>query len=194
MLATGDWIWMQDFSLVCSIKNPASVSIGESMPDSKNKRHIRFVILVAAVVAMDQLVKALIIKAVPAYQTVSVIPGFFNLTHIYNTGGAFGFLSGNTSSYQQLFFLTASIVAVFLILYLYSQTPPNYKFLGIGFSLILGGALGNLADRIRIGKVVDFLDFHIMDLHWPSFNIADSAITIGIFIFLYHLLFKKIPI
>jgi signal peptidase II len=164
------------------------------MPGSNKKRHIRFVLLAVAIVAMDQLVKALIVATVPAYQTISVIPGFFNLTHIYNTGGAFGFLSGNTSSYQQIFFLTASLVAVGLILYLYSQTPPNQIFLEIGFSLILGGALGNISDRIRLGKVVDFLDFHIMDLHWPSFNIADSAITIGIFIFIYHLLFKKIPI
>lgn len=164
------------------------------MPGSNKKNYTRFVILAVAVVAMDQLVKALIVATVPAYQTISVIPGFFNLTHIYNTGGAFGFLSGNTSGYQQLFFLAASFVAAGLILYLYAQTPPDQIFLEIGFSLILGGALGNIADRVRIGKVVDFLDFHVMDLHWPSFNIADSAITLGIFIFIYHLLFKKIPI
>jgi signal peptidase II len=163
------------------------------MSGSKKKRPARLIIIASAVVALDQLVKALIVSNVPAYQTISVIPGFFNLTHIYNTGGAFGFLSGNISGYQQIFFLTASIVAVCLILYLYSKTPPHYFFLEIGFSLILGGALGNIADRIRIGKVVDFLDFHIMGLHWPSFNIADSAITIGILIFVYHLLFKKMP-
>ena len=164
------------------------------MLDSKKKRHARFIIIAAAVVALDQLIKMLIVSIVPAYQTISVIPGFFNLTHIYNTGGAFGFLSGNISAYQQIFFLTASLVAVCMILYLYSKTPPNHIFLEIGFSLILGGALGNIADRIRIGKVVDFLDFHIMGLHWPSFNIADSAITMGILIFVYHLLFKKIPV
>jgi signal peptidase II len=163
------------------------------MTDSKKKRAARLIIPAAAVVALDQLTKTIIVSTIPAYQMVSVIPGFFNLTHIYNTGGAFGFLSGNSTGYQQLFFLAASFVAVCLILYLYSKTPPNQIFLGIGFSFILGGALGNIADRVRIGKVVDFLDFHMMGFHWPSFNIADSAITTGILIFVYHLLFKKMP-
>lgn len=147
----------------------------------------------AAVAILDQLVKAVIVSTIPAYQTISVIPGFFNLTHIYNTGGAFGFLSGSSSGYQQLFFLAASLAAVCIILYLYIKMPSGHFFLEIGFALILGGALGNIADRLRIGKVVDFLDFHILGLHWPSFNIADSAITTGILIFVYHLLFNKMP-
>jgi signal peptidase II len=163
------------------------------MPDSKKKRAARLIIPAAAVVAMDQLTKTIIVSTIPAYQAVSVIPGFFNLTHIYNTGGAFGFLSGNSTGYRQIFFLAASLVAVCLILYLYSKTPSNRIFLGIGFSFILGGALGNISDRVRIGKVVDFLDFHMMGFHWPSFNVADSAITTGILIFVYHLLFKKMP-
>jgi signal peptidase II len=157
------------------------------------KNYAGLILLAGILVALDQLVKALIVSTIPAYHTISVIPGFFNLTHIYNTGGAFGFLSGNGSGYQQIFFLAASLVAVCLVLYVYSRTPPSQILLKIGLSLILGGALGNIADRIRIGKVVDFLDFHIMGLHWPSFNIADSAITIGILIFVYHLLFKKMP-
>ena len=89
--------------------------------------------------------------------------------------------------------ISASVAAAGLILYFYEKTPPDQSFLKIGFSLILGGAAGNVVDRIRIGKVLDFLDFHLMGLHWPSFNIADSAITVGMMIFIYHLLFKKMP-
>jgi signal peptidase II len=163
------------------------------MSDSHKKSHVTFIVLAGAVVALDQLVKAIIVAKIPAYHSVSVIPGFFNVTHIYNTGGAFGFLSGNSSGFRQIFFLAASIVAVGVILYLYRKTPPHQLFLEIGFSLILGGAAGNILDRIRVGKVVDFLDFHIMGLHWPSFNIADSAITLGMLIFVYHLLFNKLP-
>ena len=80
-----------------------------------------------------------------------------------------------------------------MIVYLYLKTPQDYLFLRSGLTLILGGAAGNVVDRIRLGKVVDFLDLHINDLHWPAFNIADSAITVGIFIFGFHLLFKKMP-
>jgi signal peptidase II len=80
-----------------------------------------------------------------------------------------------------------------VIFLLYKNTPKTHSLLAAGFALIFGGAAGNLIDRIRFGKVVDFLDFYIGNLHWPAFNIADSAITIGIAIFIFHILFKKMP-
>jgi signal peptidase II len=161
--------------------------------DFSKKRHLRFILVAGIIVGLDQLTKALVVANIPAYHTVSVISGFFNLTRIYNTGGAFGFLSGHPSGIQQVLFLTASILATGLILFLYGKTPPGQAALEFGFSLILGGAAGNVIDRIRIGKVIDFLDFHIMGLHWPAFNVADSAITLGMLIFIYHLLFNKLP-
>ena len=149
--------------------------------------------LAAVVVILDQAIKLLVVSKIPAYDSLVVIPGFFDLTHIYNTGGAFGFLAGKSSLFRHLFFLTASVLAMAMIVYLYLQTPQDYLFLRSSLALILGGAVGNVIDRIRLGKVVDFLDFHIQDLHWPAFNIADSAITVGILIFVFHLLFKKMP-
>jgi signal peptidase II len=84
-------------------------------------------------------------------------------------------------------------VAVGLIFYFYKKTPTEHSWLTAAFALIFGGAIGNLIDRIRFGMVIDFLDFYVGNLHWPAFNIADSAISIGIGIFLYHLIFKKMP-
>ena len=153
-----------------------------------------FLIGIAALVAiLDQAAKLLVVDRIPAYGTIAVIPGFFDLTHIYNTGGAFGFLAGKSSLFRHLFFLTASVIAMGMIVYLYLKMPRDYLFLRGGLTMILGGAMGNVIDRIRLGKVVDFIDLHVHDLHWPAFNIADSAITVGILIFVYHLLFKKIP-
>ena len=153
-----------------------------------------FLISIAALVAiLDQAIKLLVLAKIPAYGSIVVIPGFFDLTHIYNTGGAFGFLAGKSSLFRHLFFLTASAIAMGMIVYLYLKTPREFLFLRSGLALILGGAVGNVIDRIRLGKVVDFLDLYVKDLHWPAFNIADSAITVGILIFIYHLLFKKMP-
>ncbi|MEK6196146.1 MAG: signal peptidase II [Deltaproteobacteria bacterium] len=153
-----------------------------------------FLISIAALVAiLDQAIKLLVLAKIPAYGSIVVIPGFFDLTHIYNTGGAFGFLAGKSSLFRHLFFLTASAIAMGMIVYLYLKTPREFLFLRSGLAMILGGAVGNVIDRIRLGKVVDFLDLYVKDLHWPAFNIADSAITVGILIFIYHLLLKKMP-
>lgn len=160
----------------------------------ETKNNYVFLISIAAlVVILDQAIKLLVVARIPAYGSIVVIPGFFNLTHIYNTGGAFGFLAGKSSLVRHLFFLTASLIAMGMIVYLYLKTPREYLFLRSALAMILGGAVGNVIDRIRLGKVVDFLDLHAKELHWPAFNIADSAITVGILIFIYHLIFKKIP-
>lgn len=165
--------------------------VGSPLSVFTRNRYAKLLMIAGTVCIVDQLVKALIVLTIPAYQTITVIPGFFNLTHIYNPGGAFGFLSESPSELRHLFFLIASIAAMGLILILYAKTPAGQGFLETGLSLIMGGAIGNVLDRIRIGKVIDFLDLYIKNLHWPAFNIADSAITIGIGLFIYHLLFKE---
>jgi signal peptidase II len=145
------------------------------------------------VVAVDQITKTLILNYLPLYRSVSVIPGFFNLTHIQNPGIAFGFLANQSSYLRHIIFLCVSFLAVCLILWFYTKTPQTHPVLATGFAIIFGGAIGNLIDRVRLGKVVDFLDFYLADLHWPAFNIAYSAISIGVAIFAFHLLFKKMP-
>ncbi len=145
------------------------------------------------IVLSDQITKALILKSMPLYHSVTVIPGFFNITHIHNPGGAFGFLANQSSNLRTIVFLLISSLAVGLIFWFYKQTPKTHPWLANAFAMIFGGAIGNLIDRIRFGKVVDFLDFYLGNLHWPAFNIADSAIVIGITVFVIHLLFKKLP-
>lgn len=164
---------------------------GGSLSRIFENRYAKLLMIAGAVCVVDQFSKALIVATIPVYQTIEVIPGFFNLTHIYNPGGAFGFLSGNPSELRHVFFLISSVVAMGLILFLYAKTPPGQRLLEFGLSLIMGGAVGNIIDRFRLGKVIDFLDIYVKNIHWPAFNVADSAITIGIGLFIYHLLFKE---
>ena len=153
----------------------------------------RLIVISGVLVLLDQVTKMMITYYLQPYHSLTVIPGFFNLTHIYNPGGAFGFLADSDPMLRKVIFLFVSLLAVGLILWYYMKTPSSYLFLSSAFAMIFGGAIGNLVDRIRLGKVVDFLDFYVGTFHWPAFNVADSAITIGIGIFILHLLFKKIP-
>lgn len=156
-------------------------------------RYSRLAGIAGAIIMIDQATKAVILKQLPLYHSIAVVPGFFNLTHIHNPGGAFGFMSQQSSQVRNLLFLFISSLAICFIFYFYKNTPKTHPLLAAGFALILGGAFGNLIDRVRFGKVVDFLDFYIGNYHWPAFNVADSAITVGVGIFLIHLLFKKMP-
>ena len=158
-----------------------------------NLKYVKLAGIAGIIVIVDQITKAVIITKLPAYHSISVIPGFFNITHIRNPGGAFGFLANHGSEWLSIFFLFVSVSAVFLIIYLYKNTPKTYPLLATGLAMIFGGAIGNLIDRIRFGEVVDFIDCYIGTMHWPAFNVADSMISIGIAIFIIHLLFKKLP-
>ena len=146
-----------------------------------------------SVLMLDLITKALVLARLPLGKSVPVIPGFFDITHVHNPGGAFGFLAGMSAEFRGLLFIAVSLLAAGLIVYFYWQTPPGQRLLAFGLALVFGGAVGNLVDRIRFGIVVDFLDVYVGDLHWPAFNVADSAITIGVFIFAFHLLFQKDP-
>jgi len=156
-------------------------------------KYLKLAVIAGFVIIFDQITKAVIQNTVPLYHSIEVIPGFFSITHIHNPGGAFGFMANKSSGLRNLIFLFLSSSAICLIFYLYKNTPKKYSLLSACFALILGGALGNLIDRIRFGEVVDFLDFYIGNYHWPAFNVADSAITVGIAIYLFHLIFKKMP-
>ncbi len=156
-------------------------------------KYQKLVIIAGIVVFLDQITKIAIIKMITQYHSISVIPGLFNLTHVYNPGGAFGFAANQSATVRIILFLVVSTFALGFILYFYVNTPETHPMLAAGFSLIFGGAIGNLVDRIRLGAVVDFLDIHIKGMHWPAFNVADSAISIGMVIFIFHILFKKMP-
>ncbi len=147
----------------------------------------------ALTVAADQITKWLITVNLSVYEQVPVIPKFFNLIYIHNPGGAFGVFAENNSGISTWLFILIAFAAMGLIVYLYRQTAPEYPVLSAGFALIFGGAAGNLIDRLRLGEVIDFLDFYIGHWHWPAFNVADSAISMGMVIFGYYILFRKVP-
>jgi signal peptidase II len=114
------------------------------------------------------------------YQRIEVIHGFFNLVHVRNTGGAFGIFGGEGGGVGSLFFVVVSVVAIGSILILLIRLKEDEKIISLSLSFILSGAVGNLIDRLWHGEVVDFLDFYVSSYHWPAFNIADSAICVGI--------------
>jgi signal peptidase II len=154
---------------------------------------LRLLTVSGIAVILDQLTKLAVVSRIEFGKDIPVIPGFFNLTHVLNSGGAFGMFAQSSDWVRVLFFLVFSFIAVGVILYLYVGIPETHPMLGNGLSMIFGGALGNLIDRVRMGKVVDFLDVYVGNWHWPAFNIADSAICIGVGIFVYHILFNKMP-
>ncbi len=144
----------------------------------------RALLLAAAVVITDQLTKLWVIAVFRLYETKEVIPGIFNLTYLTNTGAAFGFLAGEETIWRQAFFVGAICVALLVIAFTYKDLKQQSTLSAYSLSLIGGGAVGNLIDRLRLGAVTDFLDFYYKSHHWPAFNVADSAITVGVCLFL----------
>jgi len=136
------------------------------------------------VVGFDQLTKVWVVKSFQLYESLDVIPGFFSLTYLTNKGAAFGFLAGVTSVWRHYFFLILVSVALVLIVIAWFRMRNDHRFYGPALALIAGGAIGNAIDRIRLGAVVDFLDFYVAGHHWPAFNVADSAICVGVALFL----------
>jgi len=136
------------------------------------------------VVGFDQLTKVWVVKSFQLYESLDVIPGFFSLTYLTNKGAAFGFLAGVTSAWRHYFFLILASVALVLIVIAWFRMRNDHRFYGPALALIAGGAIGNVIDRIRLGAVVDFLDFYVAGHHWPAFNVADSAICVGVALFL----------
>lgn len=136
----------------------------------------RWLGLSAAVIAIDQITKHAAVAALAGRAPLEVT-SFFNLLLVYNRGAAFSFLAG-AGGWQREFFTGIALVASFWIIWLLRRHPQQTLFC-LALALILGGAIGNVIDRLMIGAVVDFLDFHALGWHWPAFNVADSAITGG---------------
>ena len=135
-----------------------------------------YVLIAVAVFALDQWTKLLAVRHLA--QASVHLTGFLNLVLVYNRGAAFGFLS-NADGWQNAFFIAVAVVIVAAIMVFLIRGGRRDRLTAIALMLILGGAAGNLADRVRLGEVVDFIDFHIGAWHWYTFNLADSAITIG---------------
>lgn len=150
---------------------------------------MRFCILIVLVIILDQLSKLWIVGNFSLYESQQVISGFFNLTYLTNTGAAFGILAGKATWWRQAFFIGVAVVALGFIIYMYRRLKDESVWYEVALAFIAGGAIGNLIDRVRLGSVVDFLDVYVGRHHWPAFNIADSAITVGVTILLVMNLF-----
>jgi signal peptidase II len=155
---------------------------------SKTKR---VVVLLAVIVAFDQLTKFIVDRNMPLHHSIPVIDHLFSLTYIRNTGAAFGFLAGSAAAFRLPFLIVFSLVAIGFVVAMLRRLPERETGLVIALAFILGGAIGNLIDRFAYGEVIDFLDFYWSGYHWPAFNVADSFITMGVGITVFYLIKAK---
>jgi signal peptidase II len=143
------------------------------------------------ILALDRLTKAVIDRTMPLHHSISVVDGLFSLTYVRNTGAAFGIFAGSHQAFRLPFLVIVSIIAIGVIVVMLRRLHEKETGLITALAFILGGAIGNLIDRILYGEVVDFLDFYWSNYHWPAFNLADSFITIGVAITLFFLMRAK---
>jgi signal peptidase II len=152
---------------------------------------VSFYVIAVTITLLDQISKFYVQGTLRLGQVVPVIPGVFNLTYVLNPGAAFGFLSGAPAAIRHPLFTAISIFAVLFIIYYRTRHRQMRLLPSVGLACILGGAAGNLIDRLRFGMVVDFLDFYYGAYHWPAFNVADSAITIGVGLMILEMLTER---
>lgn len=148
-------------------------------------------LIAAAVIALDRLTKWLVTQRLPLMQDVPIIPGFFQLSHWENTGAAFSLFADSASHWRTAGLIAFSLSAVAIVSFLIWKSGERLTAVSVALSLVLGGALGNLWDRVAKGTVTDFLDFYLGSHHWPPFNVADSAIVVGAILLAWTILFGK---
>jgi len=146
---------------------------------------------VGFVVLLDVVTKAYIVATLFLHESFAVIEGFFNITYVRNPGAAFGFLAGTSPGFRFFFFIAITLAVIGMILYYIWKSHDKEIFETFSLSLILSGALGNMIDRVRFGEVIDFIDVHVGSYHWPAFNVADSAISVGAAFLIFSLLRHK---
>jgi signal peptidase II len=147
--------------------------------------------IMAIVLLLDQYTKHFVDTHIRRHEIITIIPGFFNLTNVRNPGAAFGILSGMLEAWRSVFFVSVTLTALIVIAILIRKTQD--RLLVFAFSLIAGGAVGNVIDRVRYGEVVDFIQWYVKSYYWPSFNVADSAISIGVGLLAIDMMFLKKP-
>ncbi|BEU02137.1 lipoprotein signal peptidase [Agarivorans sp. OAG1] len=149
----------------------------DAVVSKTNSTGLRWLWLSVVVFIVDQVTKFAIAKTFDLYESVAVTP-FFNLVSVRNYGAAFSFLS-DAGGWQRWFFTAIALFVSGLLVWWMKKTPAEQKWPAIAYALVLGGAIGNVFDRVVFGYVIDFLDFYVGSYHWPSFNVADSAICVG---------------
>ncbi len=152
-----------------------------------------YVLLVIFIILLDRWTKWLVDTRLLLNQTIQVIDGFLNITYVQNTGVAFGILDAVQSSMKSSILALLTIGAIVAVLVYTWRTPLSHKLMQLALSLILAGAVGNLYDRIRYGYVIDFIELYFRTYRWPSFNVADSAITTGVALLAIEMFRKEQP-
>lgn len=156
------------------------------------KKAIFFFVSILLIVILDQWTKFLILDHFDYGESVVLIQNFFSLTYVRNTGAAFGFLANANPAFRVPFFMAVPIIAMVILGFLYRDLPKDSRWKSLALGMVTGGAIGNLIDRVRLGFVVDFLDFHYKtDYYFPAFNVADMAICIGVGILLLSTFERK---
>lgn len=150
-------------------------------------------LIALTVIALDRLTKWTIARRLSLHGSITVIPGFFRIIHTENPGAAFGIFADSPSPWKVAMLIAFSIVALVIVSTLLWKSSHTLTSTGIGLSLILGGAIGNLWDRIVSRHVVDFLLFYVGRYQWPAFNVADSAIVVGACLLVFEIVFAKAP-
>src|SRR5882672_3558391 len=145
------------------------------------------------VVLLDRLAKLAVERKIPLHDGIQIIPGFFRLTHLENRGAAFGLFADSPSQWKVAILVLFSVVALVVVSVLLWKSSHAMSTTGVGLALILGGAIGNLWDRLAAGHVTDFLLFYIGTYQWPAFNVADSAIVVGAGLLVFEILCTKTP-
>jgi signal peptidase II len=153
-----------------------------------SKRWIGWLVLALIVIVLDQLSKLMVVASF-AYGEGLIVTSYFNLVHVLNHGAAFSFLAGAGGWQRWFFTVLAAVISVWLIVMIRRHQREFMQ--PLAFALILGGAIGNVIDRVRIGAVIDYLDFHAAGYHFPAFNLADSAITLGVILMLLQQLLES---
>jgi signal peptidase II len=151
---------------------------------------MRHLVIAATVLLLDRFTKWLVIRNIAVEDSISVIPGLFRLTHLENPGAAFSIFAESASPYRTALLIVISLAALAVVALLLWTRRSSFSATTVALALIMGGALGNLWDRVTDGKVTDFLDFYIGAHHWPPFNLADSAIVIGALLLMIRMLAK----
>ena len=158
---------------------------------TKNSARAVYLLIALIVVLLDRWTKHLVAQRIALYSHIQIIPGFFRLTHTENTGAAFSLFADSTAPWKTGMLITFSVIALLVVAVLLWKNNHAHIATGIGLSLIMGGALGNLWDRLARGRVVDFLLFYVKRYQWPVFNLADSAIVIGAGLLVLEILIAK---
>lgn len=158
---------------------------------TRGSRYLLLTAIAVTVIVLDQATKYWIMESMRLHESIPVVPNLFSFTYIRNPGAAFGLLAGSSNAFRTVFFGVTSLFALALLGTILVRLPDRDWIGQVSIAGILGGAIGNLIDRLRFGEVIDFLDVYVESYHWPAFNVADSAISVGVVCLIIHFALER---